>query len=369
MARLDQPSASRFPQRGFPRPNRLAQRAAASLRACLAACLWWFGGTVQADTIALNPAHPDHYTVVQGDTLWDIAGRFLNNPWQWPDIWRKNPDIQNPDLIYPGDVLVFDYDNGVPTLSVETPSEIRLSPRIRSVPIEQAIPTIPMNAIRQFLSRPQVVGPDDLANAPYVVSFADEHIVGGLGSRALVRAILDGAPSAYVIVRGGNPYADADTGEILGYEAVYVGEAHVEQTGDPAILFADNAAQEIRIGDRLLPLPKEQLRLAFQPHAPKARIRGHIIGVLNGVTQIGQYSIVVLDRGAADGLETGHVLQVLQSGGMIRDNVGSRAGETIATPEQKAGLAMVFRTTPRVSFALVMHASRALHVLDAVQTP
>jgi hypothetical protein len=368
MARLDQPSASRFPQRWFPSPIPFIKRAAAPLRACLVLCLWWFGAA-QADDIALNPAHPDRYTVVQGDNLWDISSRFLNNPWQWPDIWRKNPEIQNPDLIYPGDVLVLDDDGGVPTLSVETPSEIRLSPRIRSVPIDQAIPAIPMNAIRQFLSRPQVTGPDDLVNAPYVVAFADEHIVGGLGSRTLVRAIPDGAPSAYTIVRGGTPYVDADTGEILGYEAVYVGEAHVEQTGDPATLLIDNSAQEIRIGDRLLPLPKEQLRLAFQPHAPKAKLRGHIIGVLNGVTQIGQYSIVVLDRGAADGLETGHVLQIRQSGGMIRDIVGSRSGETIAAPEQKSGLVMVFRTTPRVSFALVMHASRPLHVLDTVQTP
>lgn len=369
----------------FPRPWRSysVRRVWSSLsRLSLALCLLLPVNFAAADPIDLNPNHPDRYTVVNGDTLWDIAGRFLNRPWQWPEIWHINPEIRNPNLIYPGDVLVLGYVNGVPQVSLENPAygsspsyeetapnEQRLSPRIRATPNAQAIPAIPMNAIRQFLSRPQVVGPDDLQNAPYVVAFADEHIVGGYGNRVFVRSIGEGAPTAYTVLRGGNPYLDADTGEILGYEAVYVGDSHLEQAGDPATLFIERTEQEARIGDRLLPLRQEQLRLSFQPHAPKSKIRGHIINVVNGVTQIGQYSIVALDRGTADGIEVGHVLEVLQRGTMIRDIVGSRVGDTVNAPEQKAGIAMVFRPYERVSYALIMGASRALHVLDAVQTP
>jgi len=349
-------------------------------RLALALCL--SGGFAFADTLELNPNHPDRYTVVRGDTLWDIAGRFLNRPWQWPEIWHINPEIRNPDLIYPGDTLVLSYVNGVPQIGLENagydsapayedsdPYEQKLSPRIRSKPISQAIPTIPMNIVHPFLSRPQVVGPDELNQAPYVVAFADEHIIGGYGNRMFVRSIGEGAPTAYTVLRSGNPYKDADTGETLGYEAVYIGDAHVEQVGDPATLFIERTEQEARIGDRLLPLRSEQLRLSFQPHAPKSKVRGHIIGVVNGVNQIGQYSIVALDRGTADGIEVGHVLQILQRGTMIRDLIGPYSGETVNAPEQKAGLLMVFRPYERVSYALVMHAARALHVLDAVQTP
>ena len=366
-------SASKFPRIWRPGPPRRHGKPIRPLRAFAALYLWLCGAWAQAEEIELNPAHPDRYTVAAGDTLWDIAGKFLSRPWQWPEIWRNNPEIRNPDLIYPGDVLVLGYMDGEPRLSIEGSiegsSETRLSPRIRSTPIDQAIPAIPMNSIRQFLSRPQVVGSDGLADAPYVVAFADEHIVGGYGNRIFVRAVEEGAPTAYTLLRQGAPYKDAETGELLGYEGIYVGDAHLEQAGDPATLFLDRTELEVRIGDRLLPVAQEKLRLAFQPHAPKAKIRGHVITVLNGVTQIGQYSIVALDRGAANGIEVGHVLQILQKGGMIRDIVGSRSGDTIAAPEQKAGLIMVFRVFKRVSYALVMNATRALHVLDAVQTP
>jgi hypothetical protein len=369
MASQDRLSATRFPRRWRSDPTPRLWRPSAPLRAFAALCLWLWGAAALAEDIELNPSHPDRYTVASGDTLWDIAGQFLSRPWQWPQIWRKNPDIRNPDLIYPGDVLVLGYEGGAPWLGVETPSELRLSPQIRSTPIDQAIPTIPMNAVRQFLSRPQVVGSDLAASAPYVVAFADEHIVGGYGNQILVRAVPEGAPTAYTLLRAGNPYKDADTGELLGYEALYVGDARLEEAGDPATLFLERTELEARIGDRLAPFAQEQLRLSFQPHAPKLLIRGHIISVLNGVTQIGQYSLVALDRGAVDGLEVGHVLRILQRGKMIRDIVGSQADATLDGPEQKSGLLMVFRVTERVSFALIMHASRALHVLDIVQTP
>lgn len=338
-------------------------------RIIFSALLWLSATLVPAGGIELNPTRPDRYTVVKGDTLWDIAGRFLSRPWQWPEIWHDNPQIENPHLIYPGDLIALSLVNGRPRLQVESPSELRLSPHIRSSPLEAAVPTIPTKAIRPFLSRPQVVDASTLGKAPYVVALADEHIVGGAGNRIYARSIEPGASLAHTVFRIGKPYRDAGTGEILGHEAIYVGDAQLEQAGDPATLLLTQTAEETRIGDRLLPFEPEPIRIHFQPHAPKTLIRGHIISVLGGVSQIGQYSVVALDKGTVDGLETGHVLQIWQKVPKVRDIVGSRYGEAVALPEQKAGLLMVFRPFERVSYALVMQATRFVHVFDSVQTP
>lgn len=373
------------------------------LRAWLAIGLFWSCGIVLSAPVELNPSRPERYTVVPGDTLWDIAGRFLKQPWQWPEIWDDNRQIQNPHWIYPGDVLRLTEVDGKPRLLVEGrsesqfqdegPSEVRLSPRIRVGPPEAAIPTIPMNAIRQFLTHPRVVSPEELASAPYVVSLAEEHIVGGAGNRIFVRSIQSDPGNAYTVYRAGEPYKatyganilgytrvesgrnraqayrDADTGEVLGYEAVYVADAQLEQIGDPATLLITSSNEEVRIGDRLLPFEPEPIRVNFQPHAPNRRISGHIIGVMGGVSQIGQYSVVAIDRGAADGIEIGDVLAIWQKGKVVRDIVGTSYGEDIVTPDQNTGLLMVFRTFDRVSYGLVLQATRFLHVFDIVASP
>ncbi|HUL11962.1 MAG TPA: LysM peptidoglycan-binding domain-containing protein [Methylococcaceae bacterium] len=324
---------------------------------------------VAADEIELNPGHPETYTVVKGDTLWEIAARFLQNPWQWPEIWHDNPQIRNPHWIYPGDLIALSYVDGKPRLQVERPSEVRLSPQIRVSPIEQAIPVIPMNAIRPFLTHPKVVNTGELDQAPYVVDFAGEHVVGGAGDRIYVRAIDDDKTAGYMIFRPGQAYRDAETGEILGYEALYVADAELQNTGDPATLLLTATDRETLIGDRLLPIEQEKVQVRYEPHAPAKPIQGHIISVVDGVTQIGQYQVVVIDRGVADGIETGHVLEIYQSGRTQRDVVSRRSGEAVNLPHEKAGLLMVFRPFERVSFALVMKSTRAVHLLDAVQTP
>jgi len=340
-----------------------------TLRILIGIALSFAAGTATADHIPLNPAHPDRYTVVQGDTLWDISGKFLNKPWQWPEIWHNNPQIRNPHLIYPGDVIALSHVDGEPRLQVETPSEIRLSPEVRVSPIERAVPLIPMGAIRQFLSRPRVVDERDLQEAPYIVDFAGEHIVGGIGDRIYVRAVEDGASQAFTVFRPGQTYKDPVSGDVLGYEAVYVADGQLERTGDPATLLLTRAEREVIIGDRLMPVEQERIELYFQPHAPAQTIEAHIISVLDGVSQIGQYQVVVIDKGTADGIETGHVLDIYQSGRPVRDIVSQRPGETVALPEEHAGLLMVFRPFERVSYALVMKATRAIHVLDAARTP
>ena len=316
----------------------------------------------------LRADHPDQYTVVKGDTLWDISGRFLRSPWRWPDIWYVNPQIANPHLIYPGDVLELVYIDGKPQLRMRR-GPLKLSPTVRSTPWDGAIPTIPVDAIGPFLTRPYVLDKDQLDGAPYIVDFADEHILGGAGQKAYVRRIDQTEPLKYEIVRPGGPYKDADTGEILGYEALYIGTSELQRTGDPATVFINSTDLESVIGDRLIPAGEDKATANFTPHAPAQQVEGSIIAVMNGVSQIGQYNVVVLDRGARDGLAPGTVLRVDQRGELIRDVVTPDSRDKVQLPDEEAGLLMVFRTFERVSFGLVMHASRVMHVNDRVRNP
>jgi hypothetical protein len=323
-----------------------------------------------AGRVELNPSHPDRYTVVKGDTLWGIAGRFLREPWLWPEIWHVNPQIKNPHLIYPGDTLVLTYADGRPILSLVRGSyEVKLSPEIRSTPLASAIPAIPVDAVQQFLSRPYVVGRGELADAPYIVAHADEHVIGGAGNRIYVRAIRTDEHTRFDVVRPGPAYRDAETGAFLGYQALYIGEAELQRTGDPATLELLRTTQETREGDRLIPVSDAQPLVTFFPKAPDQQVRGSIIGVLGGITEIGQFNVVALDRGAEAGLAPGDVLAIESRGETIKDTVTHSRHKRVTLPDEQAGHLMVFRTFPRVSFALVMDAIRAIHVRDRVHNP
>lgn len=337
--------------------------------ACLVFGLLISWGALAADPVTVNPDHPDRYVVVKGDTLWDISARFLRDPWRWPDVWYVNPQIANPHLIYPGDIITMTYVNGQPQLSLARGSTVKLSPRIRSTPLDGAIPAIPLDAIHQFLSRPYVLEEGQLENTPYVVAFADEHILGSNDLKAYVRAIDNSDNKIFDVVRPGEAYKDAETGEILGYEALYISSSELLRPGDPATLLLSNMELETVKGDRLLPVTEDTPLNAFYPAAPSEQVAGSIIAVLNGVSQIGQYNVVVLDRGMRDGLEPGSVLTIDHRGETIRDIVSSDPSAEVTLPDEQAGTLMVFRTFERVSFALVMEASRAIHVLDRVHNP
>jgi hypothetical protein len=328
------------------------------------------GVAVAADDY-VRQDHPQRYVVKKGDTLWDIAELFLHDPWRWSDIWYVNPQVVNPHLIYPGDELELTYVNGKPQLRIveRGPRVVKLSPQVRSTPWDGTIPTVPIDAIAPFLTRPYVVGEGELEAAPYVVDFADEHILGGAGMRAYVRAIDTAEQRKFDVVRPGGPYKDAETDEVLGYEALYIGTGLLKRTGDPATVFLNNTEREMLAGDRLLPVTEEKALADFYPRPPSQKVQGAIIDVLDGVSQIGQYNVVVLDRGAADGLEAGTVLRVDQRGETVRDTVDGKRGVTVTLPDEKAGLIMVFRTFERISFALVMEAERPMHVLDRVHNP
>ena len=322
-----------------------------------------------AEAPSIRSTQPGSYVVQSGDTLWDIAERFLLVPWRWPEIWHINPQVKNPHLIYPGDVIELSYVDGSPRLSLRRGSLVKLSPRVRIDQLDTAIPAIPISAIQQFLSRPQVLDQDALDNAPYIVSFGEEHVIGSNNIKAYVRALTSEVPIHFDVVRPGKAYHDGESGEILGYEARYLGSAELLQTGDPASVMLADMELEFLAGDRLVPESREASRSSFIPKSPDQSIQGSIISVLNGVSQIGQYNIVVLDRGQRDGLSPGHVLTIKRRGLVVRDTVSPISGTMVNLPDEPAGTLLVFRVFERVSFGLVMRATHAMHVGDRVSNP
>ncbi len=326
-------------------------------------------GQIIAAEVVLNPEHPDRYVVVRGDTLWDISAMFLRDPWLWPEVWYVNPQIENPHLIYPGDILTLVYVNGRPQLRLSRGGDLKLSPRMRAESLDNAIPTIPLDAIKQFMTRSIVVDESELNTAPYVLQSADEHVVSGAGDRIYVRGIEGRDNALFDIFETGEAYIDPDTDEILGYKALYIGSGPVQQFGDPATILLTETTQEVRAGHRLRPSDNSDPVLRFQPHPTPPATEGHIISVIGGVTQIGQFNVVALDLGTREGMEPGHVMRIFQQGETVRDRFSGERQDKVKLPDEDAGLLMIFRTFEKVSFGLIMKATRAIHINDYVRTP
>jgi hypothetical protein len=252
---------------------------------------------------------------------------------------------------------------------VQRGRDVKLSPQIRVESLESAIPTIPIDAIEQFLTKPLVVSEEDLEQAPYIVASADEHVISGAGDRVYARRIEGKDVGLFDLFEPGGPYIDPDSGDILGYEAIYVGEGAVQSFGDPTTLLLTQTDREARVGDRLWPTMQEEPMTHFTPHAPAPGTEGRIISVYGGVSQIGQFDIVVINRGTNDGMEAGHIMKIFRAGETVRDIVSGKRGDTVRLPDEEAGMLMVFRTFDRVSFCLVMKATDAIHVLDYVRAP
>jgi hypothetical protein len=363
---------------------------------------------LQADEIKLNPDQPDSYVVVKGDTLWDISAKFLQEPWRWPEIWEVNPQIADPHLIYPGDVVSLTYKDGVPTLTVDrdgNPAQqtrsssgrtVKLSPEIRSSEHAEAISSIPVDVIQQFLVRPLVVTDSEMEDWPYIVSNYDKHLVAGKGSKVYVRGLSSGSTSQrFSVYRKGGAYksGSGNSARVLGYEALHVADAVIERDGDPATAVIVDSSREVMVGDRLLAQSESDVNTDFIPRSPSNSINGSVISVIDGVSEIGQYQVVVLDLGESDGIETGNVVGVYQAGEMISDRVeidedwrvrnrsegafdanefanylGKKkaAGEQVQLPEEYAAVVMVFRTFGKVSYGLVMEATAPIHLNDSV---
>ena len=391
-----------------------------------------------AGEIELNPEHPDKYTVVEGDTLWGISARFLQKPWRWQEIWQVNPQIKNPHLIYPGDVVSLHYQDGQPVLTLERAGEtssgrnVKLSPTIRSSENDKAISAIPIDAIQQFLKWPLIFEQDEMDDWPYIVSSYEGHLIASVNNTIYVRGVPDESETReYSIYRKGPAYLNVkedkdEEDEILGYEAIYVGQAIMQKKGDPASAVITSVDREVLTGDRLLPNSGQDINVEFTPSSTKTDVTGRILSVmtgiskLGGVAQIGQHQVVVLNVGENKGVEPGNVLGIFQDNLKVKDMIGPNQpkklaeqdadrieferedsnfvdqelsklvngirnmikkfdrkfpefanrktkSETISLPQEYVGVVLVFRTFEKISYALVMEVNGPVHVLDTVR--
>ena len=380
----------------------------------------------QAD-LAANA--PDEYTVVKGDTLWGISARFLKDPWKWPQIWQMNRDeIKNPHWIYPGDVIHLDRNGTYPSLSLggggaagaprgpvdEAAAErnvVKVDPRVRVESLTKAVPTIPANVIAPFLTQPLVVEASALENAPMIVATEEGRVMVSAGETAYADRIGSDDGVNWQVFRPGEALHDPDTGEILGYEAKYIGDARVRRFGFPVTLTITKTVQEINRGDRLA-RARETSYPNFVPHAPDHMIIGSIMSVEGGVAEIGQYQVITINRGSRDGMQIGHVLASYHRGATINSNgvnehtdimpeagfwgglfdhvevepvhvipdvpnmekydekKGKAAGSAkIKLPDERNGLVFVFRVFDKMSYAMVMKATSPIYIGDVVRTP
>jgi hypothetical protein len=397
-----------------------------------------FGGaqTVGAQTVpvlnqgtqtsAFVDGTPGTYTVQKGDTLWGIANRFLKSPWQWPEVWRINNDqIRNPHRIFPGDIIRFDRMGGTASIATD-PGVVRLSPKVRATPLSQEIPAIPASAISPFLTRPLVVeNGEKLSDAPRVLGGEDRRVVLGSGNLIYVDGIAENEGLRWQVFRPGKAIRDPDTGESLGFDAVFLGEAVIRKFGSPATLEITQSAQEVNRDDILLPITEATLP-AYIPRAPEKDPKARILSVQDGISELARFSIVAINRGKRDGVEIGHVLATYRPGEItrnyqgwtelgielpLRDLIWKRnpvvpeppgsigdAGQGAASipegrgltvegrrlrerrvsflqegavqlPEERNGLVFVFRVFDRVSYGLVVQSSRQISVGDFARKP
>ncbi len=330
----------------------------------------------------LKPGAPKHYTVKHGDTLWGIASMYLRDPWLWPEVWIINPQIPNPHLIYPGDTLALAYGaDGRPQVRLEQAGAVRLDPRLRSAALDTAIPTIPYSAIAAFLSRPTVMTEDEINHAPYVLAFRDKHEVAGSGNEVYVRNLTATENARFAVVHVADPLRDPDDGKVVGYVGIYTATALVQHPGDPAKALLIDPARETLRGDRLLSADASETPVTFALRAPASDVRGHIIDVVGGTDLVGQYEVVVINRGKRHGLEPGNVLAVDQAGDVVRDlyRGGKKIGDSngfgtsfapkVKLPDERSGTLLVFKVFDRVSFGLIVGASDTIHVADVVRNP
>lgn len=352
-----------------------------------------WAGMLMADVVALKPGVPERYVVKKGDTLWDISNMFLDDPWRWPDIWHLNPQIKNPHLIYPGDVIGLVKVNGEtkittvqrsdtsrtvkvtpepttpePMTTTQEPGVVKLDPTVRATPIFGAIPAIPREYVEGFLTGNRIVTKEEIDASPYVIGGYEGRIILGAGDIIYARGNFgDGPLPAYEIFRPGKPYVDPETEEFLGYEVESLGLVENESySGDIATMQILRSSENIRIGDRLLNTTNDSLVGTYVPSAPDEQVNGFILSVLRGVSAIGQYDVVAINLGKREGMQEGNILNIFRRGDLVKDPVNN---ELVRLPSEQAGLLMVFKTFEKLSYGLVLEANRPMSVGDELRSP
>ena len=333
---------------------------------------------------AVRDDRPAGYTVKKGDTLWDISGQFLSKPWLWPEIWDVNPQIENPHLIYPGDEVTMRYINGEPTIVVSRNGEIvnttgagntgadysdstdRLSPTIREESLANAIPTIPGDAIQQFLVYPRVVDQTTIDDAPYVIGDFEGRLASASGHQIYVRGDINEDQTSYGIFRKSKELIDPDNGEILGVEITHVSDADLMYTGDPATMMITAARMETIAGDNVLSQNQNYIVHNYVPRVPQIDGEGKIVSLFNAISQSGRNQVVVVNMGNREGVRVGDVMAIEHRGGRIKDRFSGKPHDYVDIPNTRIGVLMVFRTFDKVSYGLIMESTRPIHLHDTV---
>ena len=317
---------------------------------------------------------PDQHVVVRGDTLWGISGKFLQHPWCWPQVWGLNQDqIRNPHWIYPGQIVYFDRANGRLRLGNTTsgePGVVKLSPQTRVQGVgRDAITAISTDAIGPFLSQPLIIEGDDLHTAPHIVAVQDGHLNLGKSDKAYVRGDL-GDATAYQVFRPGNPLMDPDTGKVIANEALYLGTLKLERRGktpDEAATFSVvDTKEEMQVGDRIIPRPVEPI-LNYVPHAPASDVHARVVSVYGGVATAAQNQILTINRGKADNIDIGTVLQLYRFGKTIKDP--DDHNNKVKLPDEQYGTLFIFRVFNHISYGLIMEVQNAVDIGDIARSP
>jgi len=313
----------------------------------------------------VRPVEEDtfRYVVKKGDTLWDIANKFLLDPWLWPEFWLRNGQVENPHLIYPGDIITLYWRGDGPVLEL---ARNKLSPRIRTSPLGDAVDVVPLKAIRAYLNGPRFIGQEEFEQAPYIVAIESERLIAGNDMTVYARRFDPTLGEQFIVLHPGKVYRDPVTREPLGYEAIHVADAALVTSGEPATLMVINALRESRAGDRLLPKPPTEFQDDFYPQRAPAETEGVILAAFDDVLLVGEYWIVTINLGSNHGIEQGHVLGVQRSGRTVRDPI---TREKVALPDRRIGVGMVFRVSDRYSHILVMDALEDIRAGDRVTAP
>ena len=313
-----------------------------------------------------NP--PDRHVVVKGDTLWDISGKFLKKPWRWPEIWRMNKDqIKNPHLIYPGDIVWLDMSDGNPRLRLGKPVNNRVQPKVHATAIQQVIPSIPANVIEPFISHPLIIEEGKEKTSARIVATQEDRVMLGNGDTAYARGIPDASVEKWHVFRPGKPLKNPETGVVVAHEAFFLGNARLIRPGDPATLRITLAKEEIARGDWLMPAPPATI-MAYVPRQPDVEINAQIMSIYGAVSEGGTNSVITLNKGAADGVEIGHVVALYRKR-VVTNLDDDVKRETTTIPDERYGLAFVFRIFDNVAYALVVDASKSVLIGDFIRNP
>lgn len=323
-----------------------------------------------ADVVQVRPDAPDRHIVVRGDTLWDISAMFFKDPWKWPSIWNINKEtIKDPHWIYPGDVINLDRNTGLLSINSETAGSSnsdleKYSPRVRyGLSEHDAISSIPYKDLKVFLSQPLVVDEDALSSAPKLIALQEARVMLGDDQIGYVSGLPADQGKKWQVYRPGKLFKDPETDEILGREAIYLGDVDALQFGEVSTVLATKTKLEINKGDRLARyIPN--IADNFLPRPPSKPIDATIISIYGGVTQAGQNTVVTLNKGTRDGLETGNVLALYNKGLVVK-----QGGDSYVLPDERYGLVFVFRVFNKVSYGLVMQSRLPAQIMDHARTP